>query len=47
MQLVTAYLIKQARDAGFRYLIASSDKTTICTLAKRTVFKHVGNQLAF
>ena len=37
MQLVTAYLIKQARDAGFRYLIASSDKTTICTLAKETV----------
>lgn len=47
MQMVTAYLIKQARDAGFRYLYASSDKTTICTLAKENGFKYIGNQLAF
>ena len=47
MQMVTAYLIKQARDAGFKYLYASSDKTTICTLAKEKGFKYIGNQLAF
>ena len=47
MQMVTAYLIKQARDAGFTYLYANSDKTTICTLAKENGFKYIGNQLAF
>lgn len=47
MQMVTAYLIKQARDAGFKYLYASSYKTTICTLARENGFKYIGNQLAF
>lgn len=47
MQLVTAHLLKQARDLGFKYIIAASDHKSICKLAKDNGFKLVGIQHAF